>query len=100
MGNLKYSIRIREVNLQVKFLNALKSNDIQIPMDGKYRALDNIFIERLWKSVKYEHIYLNVYENGVDLYKGMKEYFKFYNNERPHQSLNYETPAKKFNIAA
>jgi len=82
------------------FINVLKSNDIQISMDGKCRALDNIFIERLWKSVKYEHIYLNVYENGVDLYKGMKEYFKFYNNERPHQSLNYETPAKKFNIAA
>jgi len=75
MGNLKYSIRIREVNLQVKFLNALKSNDIQIPMDGKYRALDNFFSERLWKSLKYEHIYLNVYEYGADLNKGLKEYF-------------------------
>lgn len=82
------------------FVNILKNNEIQISMDGKGRALDNIFIERLWKSVKYENIYLNVYENGVDLYKGLSKYFRFYNYERIHQSLNYETPSKKYNFAA
>ena len=82
------------------FVNVLKNNEIQISMDGKGRALDNIFIERLWKSVKYENIYLNVYETGIDLHKGLTSYFKFYNNERLHQSLDYETPAKKYNNAA
>lgn len=82
------------------FINLLKNNEIQISMDGKGRALDNIFIERLWKSVKYENIYLTVYENGVDLYKGLSKYFRFYNYERIHQSLNYETPSKKYNFAA
>ncbi len=74
------------------FINTLKNNEIQISMDGKGRAIDNIFVERLWRSVKYEHIYLHAYENGVDLYRGLDNYFTFYNNERPHQSLNYRTP--------
>lgn len=74
------------------FINLLKKNNIQISMDGKGRAIDNIFVERLWKSVKYEHIYLSVYENGLDLYKGLEKYFSFYNTERLHQSLNYKTP--------
>lgn len=82
------------------FINVLKRNEIEISMDGKGRALDNIFVERLWKSVKYENIYLNVYENGIDLYEGLDNYFKFYNNERIHQSINYETPAQKYNNAA
>lgn len=74
------------------FINLLKSNEVKISMDGKGRAIDNIFIERLWRSVKYENIYLRVYENGLDLYEGLKEYFVFYNSERFHQSLNYKTP--------
>ena len=74
------------------FINVLKSNEIKISMDGKGRALDNIFIERLWKSVKYEHVYLYVYEDGVSLYKGLEKYFEFYNDRRLHQSLNYKTP--------
>jgi len=82
------------------FINVLKNNEIQISMDGKGRALDNIFIERLWKSVKYENVYLNVYENGVDLFKGLSQYFEFYNNERLHQSLEYETPFQRYYIAA
>lgn len=82
------------------FINVLKSNEIQISMDGKGRALDNIFIERLWRSVKYEDVYLYVYETGIDLYKGLSKYFKFYNYERIHQSLGYEIPAKKYNNAA
>jgi len=82
------------------FINVLKNNEIQISMDGKGRALDNIFIERLWKSVKYENVYLNVYENGVDLYKGLNQYFEFYNHERIHQSLDYKTPNHRYCIAA
>ena len=64
------------------------------------RALDNIFIERLWKSVKYENIYLNVYESGVNLYKVLNDYFEFYNHIRLHQSLNYKTPGSRYNMAA
>lgn len=82
------------------FIDILKQNQIQISMDGKGRALDNIFIERLWKSVKYENVYLNVYEDGLSLYKGLKEYFEFYNDERVHQSLDYQTPKKLYFDAA
>jgi len=77
-----------------EFINYLKIKDIKISMDGKGRALDNIYIERLWRSVKYENVYLNSYENGIDLYWGLKKYFKFYNFERRHQSLGYQTPAE------
>jgi putative transposase len=73
---------------------------IQISMDGKGRALDNIFIERIWKTVKYECIYLHVFEDGVQLYEGLKEYFRFYNYERTHQSLAYKTPASQYLQAA
>jgi putative transposase len=78
------------------FTNVLIENGIQISMDGKGRAIDNIFIERLWRSVKYEDIYLNCYEDGLALYKGMEAYFQFYNRERPHQSLDYDTPALRY----
>ena len=61
-------------------------------MDGRGRALDNIFIERLWRSVKYECIYLNAFENGAELYYGLDEYFRFYNTERKHQYLDNQTP--------
>jgi putative transposase len=78
------------------FIETLKKHDIQISMDGKGRAIDNIFIERLWKSVKYEDIYLKVYQDGVDLYQGLKKYFDFYNLKRPHQSLKFLTPEMVF----
>jgi len=78
------------------FTAMLLANGIQISMDGKGRAIDNIFIERLWRSVKYEDIYLNCYEDGLALYKGMEAYFQFYNRERPHQSLDYDTPALRY----
>ena len=74
------------------FINFLKDNDIKISMDGKGRALDNIYIERYWRSLKYEYIYLNPANGGVELYKGIKKYVEFYNAERRHESLNYETP--------
>lgn len=66
--------------------------DIRLSMDGKGRAIDNIFIERLWRSVKYEHVYLFPATDGLDCYRGLKEYFKYYNQERRHQSLSYQTP--------
>jgi putative transposase len=72
-------------------------NDIKISMDGKGRAIDNIFIERLWRSVKYENVYLQAYGSTLELYKGLKEYFRFYNNERFHQSLEYQTPSEMYN---
>lgn len=78
----------------------LKESGILISMDGKGRAIDNIFIERLWRSVKYEHIYLYVYEDGKSLYKGLQWYFSFYNDERGHQSLNYKTPGYMYQQAA
>jgi len=74
------------------YISLLKAHEIQISMDGKGRALDNIYIERLWRSVKYENIYLNVYEDGLSLYQGLKQYFAFYNNERLHESLDYRPP--------
>ena len=61
-------------------------------MDGRGRVFDNIFIERLWRSVKYEYLYLNDFDTGLDLVAGLSTYFDFYNHERPHQSLNYQTP--------
>lgn len=74
------------------FTQILEDHNIKISMDGKGRALDNIFCERLWRTVKYENVYIKRYECGIEAVKGIAEYFKFYNNERPHQSLNYETP--------
>lgn len=75
-------------------------NDMKISMDGKGRGIDNIFIERLWKTLKYECVYLHAFEDGVQLYEGIKNYFDFYNNERMHQSLNYKTPASLYKLAA
>jgi putative transposase len=63
-------------------------------MDGKGRCLDNIFVERLWRTVKYEDIYLKEYSSPLELQQGLKEYFLFYNHNRPHQSLDYKTPAE------
>jgi putative transposase len=74
------------------FTNVLLNKDIKISMDGKGRAFDNIFIERLWRSFKYEDLYLNDYDTGSELIKGCNLYFNFFNNERPHQSLGYQFP--------
>ena len=62
-------------------------------MDGKGRALDNVFVERLWRSVKYEDLYLKSYETVPHLYRGLTDYFLFYNQERPHQGLDNQVPA-------
>ncbi len=75
-----------------EFISVLKKNNIQISMDGRGRAIDNIFVERLWRSVKYENVYLKGYETIPEAEKGLKEYFEFYNLNRKHQSLGYKTP--------
>ncbi len=73
--------------------NRLTANQIKISMDSRGRAIDNVFIERLWRSLKYEYVYLNAPETGKELYYGLYDYFNFYNNERPHQSLGYQVPS-------
>ena len=75
------------------FTDCLETAGCQVSMDGRGRAFDNIFIERLWRSVKYEDIYLNDYSTVPALTTGLERYFYFYNYERPHQSLAYTTPA-------
>lgn len=74
------------------FISVLKNAEIKISMDGKGRALDNVYIERLWRSVKYENVFLKCYETMKDLKSGLDEYFRFYNYQRPHLSLNKKTP--------
>lgn len=74
----------------------LHLSGVRISMDGKGRALDNIFVERLWRSVKYEEVYLHDYESVQQARDGIKRYFDYYNNERQHQSLGYLTPAEVY----
>ena len=74
------------------FTDVLKRKGVAISMDGRGRALDNIFVERLWRTVKYEDVYLKGYANMAELMVGLAQYFAFYNAERPHQSLGYQTP--------
>ena len=74
------------------FTEQLESADVKISMDGRGRVFDNIFIERLWRTVKYEDIYLKNYDTVTELAQGLDRYFRFYNNERFHQSLDYRTP--------
>jgi putative transposase len=76
------------------FTETITGNKIQMSMDSKGRALDNIFIERLWRSLKYEDIYLKDYRSFPELREGLNNYFEFYNNKRVHQALNYKTPAE------
>jgi len=80
------------------FTELILSNNIKLSMDGKGRALDNIFIERLWRSVKYESIYLNPPTNGKNLYYQLKKYFDFYNNKRRHQGIENIVPADRYKL--
>jgi len=77
------------------FTSILSDNGIKISMDGKGRYLDNIFVERLWRSVKYEYLYLNLPKDGVELFHGLENYFTSYNHERPHQTIGM-VPYKKY----
>jgi len=81
------------------FTSYLLENEITISMDGKGRATDNIFIERLWRTVKYEDIHIKAYETGIELYKGVRDYFKYYNFERRHSSINDSFPAEVYKVA-
>ena len=74
------------------FTQVLKNHDVKISMDGKGRWVDNVFVERLWKSVKYEHVYLHAYESVSDARQQLARYFEFYNARRPHSSLGGQTP--------
>jgi putative transposase len=76
------------------FTGRLESAGVAVSMDGRGRCLDNIFVERLWRTVKYEDVYLQGYETVPELERGLGRYFPFYNEERFHQSLDYQTPAK------
>ena len=78
------------------FTGMLMEHGIQISMDGKRRYMDNIFVERLWRSVKYEEVYLKAYEAVGDAKTGLGAYLGFYNDERLHQSLEYQTPCQVF----
>jgi putative transposase len=75
------------------FTGRLESAGVAVSMDGRGRALDNVFVERLWRSVKYEDIYIQGYDTVPELHRGLARYFAFYNHERLHQSLDYRTPA-------
>ena len=79
-----------------EFTQILLDRNIKISMDGRGRALDNIFVERLWRTVKYENIYMNEYQTVPQLQQGLKHYFDFYNQDRLHQSLGYQTPAETY----
>lgn len=76
------------------WINTLKANNVKISMDGIGRCLDNIYIERFWRNLKYEDIYLNDYQTVPELKKGVEDYIYFYNNRRWHQALGYKTPAE------
>ena len=74
------------------FTSILKDRKVKISMDGRGRALDNVFVERLWRNLKYEDVYRNDYQDVVDCYRHIKEYFRKYNEERLHEALDYQTP--------
>ncbi len=75
------------------FTSRLEQSGVAISMDGRGRALDNVFVERLWRSVKYEEVYLKEYASSYEAQRGLAGYFRFYNEERPHQALSNDTPA-------
>jgi len=82
------------------FTGLLERNGIRVSMDGKGRYADNIFVERLWRSVKYEEVYLKAYSSGWEARAGIEAYFSFYNTQRPHQALGYRTPAEVHSAAS
>jgi putative transposase len=82
------------------FADFVAEQEIKFSMDGKGRAIDNIFIERFWRNLKYEKVYIEPSEDGIELYAKIKEYMNFYNTERGHQSLGYKLPEEVFRSAA
>ena len=80
------------------FTGVLKGAAVRISMDGVRRAYDNIFVERLWRSLKYEEVYLRDYQTPLEARRGIGDWFEFYNHVRPHQALAYRTPAEVYGI--
>ena len=78
------------------FTGRLLAQGIQVSMDGRGRCMDNVFVERLWRSIKYEEVYLKAYQNGSEARRGIGAYLALYNRERPHQALGYQTPGQVF----
>jgi putative transposase len=78
------------------YIDLLKTYDVRISMDGRGRALDNIFTERLWRTIKYEEVYLKDYQSPREARKSLTDYLQFYNERRIHQSLGYRTPAELY----
>ena len=78
------------------FTSRLEEARVRISMDGRGCVMDNLFIERLWRTLKYEDLYLRDYSGGRDVHAGLSRYFPFYNDERPHQGLGYRTPAEVY----
>ena len=83
-----------------EWISYLESEKIEISMDGKGRAIDNAFIERFWRSLKYDYVYLHPASDGLELYKGLKEYMHYYNYELHHQGIDRKTPAELYRLAA
>ena len=83
----------------LEFTQALQEHGVKISMDGKGRYTDNIFVERLWRTLKYEEVYLKAYANASEARRELGAYFRFYNDQRPHQALGYRTPAEVFHEA-
>ncbi|MCH8193137.1 MAG: transposase, partial [Planctomycetes bacterium] len=78
------------------FIDELKAHRIQISMSGRGRCFDNILAERLWRTVKYEEVYLKEYGDGHELIRSLPQSFEYYNDDRPHMSLDYQTPAEAY----
>jgi len=83
-----------------EWISLMQTEGILVSMDGKGRAIDNIFIERFWRSLKYDHVYLNPANDGLELYQGLKEYMSYYNNELHHQGIGRKIPAELYIPAA
>jgi len=79
-----------------QYVGRLEAAQVRVSWDGRGRVYDNIFVERLWRSVKYEHLYLHEPEDGAELEHGLSGYFRFYNEERPHQALEYQRPMEVY----
>lgn len=79
-----------------EYRELMTAHKVKISMDGKGRAIDNIFIERFWRTIKYEYVYLNPPNGGVELYQGIEEYIRFYNFERPHSAIDHSTPGERY----
>ena len=83
----------------LEFTQVIQEHGVNSSMDGKGRYNDNIFVERLWRTVKYDEVYLTAYAKASEASRELGAYFRFYNNQRPHQALGYRTPAQVFHQA-